>query len=200
MDGSTLDSRLRDDYETELSRLGSSKWLYALTGGDLDGDAIRAVADADAGHAAETFGAWDDGPAGDLFAAVAESAADHRDRIDADATSDVDRPLYDAVDGDDAPTRLGALFGWSTVAGKTLSQMVGFFVGDANPAAADAFRGIRDDVDDHREDALGALEEHCGVDDDWERAEAAAAAVVEAAYDEYVEKLEAMGIKPKNIC
>ena len=197
MDASTLETRLRDDYETELSRLGSSKWLYALTGGDLDGGSIRAAAATDLDHAAATFEGWADGDG--LFAAAAESAAAGRDRVDADP-SDTDRPLYDAVAGDDAVARTGALLGWSVVTDKTLSQMVGFFVGDASPAAADTFRAVRDDVAADREAALDALDATCGSDDDWDRAAAAAAAVVEAAYDEYVAKLEAMGIKPKNVC
>ncbi|MFD1594185.1 transcription antitermination protein, partial [Haloplanus litoreus] len=35
MDGTTLVDALTDDLETELSRLGSSKWLYALTDGEM---------------------------------------------------------------------------------------------------------------------------------------------------------------------
>jgi hypothetical protein len=197
MDASSLESRLRDDYETELSRLGSSKWLYALTGGDLDEGSIRSAAATDLDRAAATFDGWADGA--EVFAAAAESAAAARDEIDADPT-DTDRPLYDAVAGDDEVSRLGALLGWSVVADKTLSQMVGFFVGDASPAAADTFRSIRDDVAADREAALDALDEACASDDDWDRAVASASTVVEAAYDEYVAKLEAMGIKPKNVC
>jgi membrane-bound ClpP family serine protease len=78
--------------------------------------------------------------------------------------------------------------------------MVGFFVGDADPSTANQFRDLRDGVADDRDRALDALDDACTTDDDWERAAAAATTVVEAAYDDYVETLESMGVKPKNVC
>ena len=60
MDGTTLVDTVTDDLETQLSRLGSSKWLYALTDGDMTGEAVRAAAAADAVAAAETFESWAD--------------------------------------------------------------------------------------------------------------------------------------------
>jgi hypothetical protein len=77
--------------------------------------------------------------------------------------------------------------------------MVGFFVGDADPAAADRFRSIRTTLDDRRDDVVVALDDLCEADD-WARARSAAAAVVEAAYDDYVAALESMGVEPKNVC
>ncbi|NNC25007.1 transcription antitermination protein, partial [Salinisphaera sp. USBA-960] len=50
-------------------------------------------------------------------------------------------------------------------------------------------------------DQLDALDDAVSdlVEDDAVAREAADA-VVEAAYDEYVETLESMGVKPKNVC
>jgi len=204
MDGTTLVDTLTDDLETELSRLGSSKWLYALTDGDMTGEAVRAAAAADAAAAAETFAAWTDGDddaAAALFEALADEAAGRRDAV-ADATVDpADRRTYDAlVDLADPVERAGGALGYSLVLDRTVGQMVGFFVGDADPSTADQFRGLRDGVGDARDRILDTLDAVCDGDDDWDRAADAAAAVVEATYDDYVETLESMGVKPKNVC
>jgi hypothetical protein len=196
MDGTTLVDTLTDDLETQLSRLGSSKWLYALTDGDMTGEAVRAAAAADAAAAAETFASWDADP----FDALATSAADRRDAVDADAAA-ATRHADDALAAlDDPVARLGGALGYSLVLDRTVGQMVGFFVGDADPSTANQFRDLRDGADDDRDHVLDALDDACTTDDDWERAAAAATTVVEAAYDDYVETLESMGIKPKNVC
>jgi len=202
MDGTTLVGTLTDDLETALSRLGSSKWLYALTDGDMTGEAVRDAAAADAAAAAETFDAWaaDAGETGDLFDALANSAADRRDAIDADAAP-ADRRTYDTLaEFDDTVSRLGGALGYLLVLDRTIGQMVGFFVGDADPSTANRFRDRRDSADDDRDRVVDALDDVCGTDDDWDRAGDAATAVVEATYDDYVETLESMGIKPKNVC
>ncbi|MFB6256240.1 MAG: transcription antitermination protein [Haloplanus sp.] len=196
MDGTTLVDTLADDLETQLSRLGSSKWLYALTDGDMTGKAVRAAAAADAAAAAETFGSWDADP----FDALATSAADRRDAVDADATP-ADRHASDTLAALEAPiARLGGALGYYLVLDRTVGQMVGFFVGDADPSTANQFRDLRDGIADDRERVIDALDDACTTDDDWERAAAAATTVVEAAYDDYVETLESMGVKPKNVC
>ncbi|SEA17785.1 hypothetical protein SAMN04488065_2100 [Haloplanus vescus] len=196
MDGTTLVDTLTDDLETELSRLGSSKWLYALTDGDMTGEAIRAAAAADAAAAAETFADWD----GDLFDTLAADAADRRDALDADADA-ADRETYDALASFDDPVeRAGGALGYALVVDRTLGQMVGFFVGDADPSTANDFRGFRDDHDAVQEAILDTLETRCDSDDAWERAEDAATTVIDATYDDYVETLEAMGVQPKNVC
>jgi hypothetical protein len=198
MDGTTLVDTLTDDLETELSRLGSSKWLYALTDGDMTGEAVRAAAAADAAAAAETFDAWGDDP--DTFGALAAAATDRRDAVDADAAAPAARHTYHALaDLDGVVPRLGGALGYLLVLDRTVGQMVGFFVGDADPSTANRFRDIRDGVDADRDRVVDALDETCGSDD-WDRAAAAATAVVEATYDDYVERLESMGVKPKNVC
>jgi len=196
MDGTTLVDTLTDDLETELSRLGSSKWLYALTDGDMTGEAIRSAAAADAAAAAETFADWD----GDLFDTLAADAADRRDALDADAAP-TDRETYDALASFDDPVeRAGGALGYALVVDRTLGQMVGFFVGDADPSTANDFRGFRDDHDAVQEAILDTLETRCDSDDAWDRAENAATTVIDATYDDYVETLEAMGVQPKNVC
>jgi hypothetical protein len=202
MDGTTLVETLRDDLETELSRLGSSKWLYALTDGEMTGETVRSAAATDAAAAAERFGAWaDDDATAEPFDALAATAADRADTVAADPADDPDAErTYATLAGFDDPVeRLGGALGHSLVVDRTVGQMVGFFVGDADPSTAGTFRDLRDGIDADRDRLLDTLDETCDGDD-WDRAAAAARAVIEAAYDDYVAILESMGIKPKNVC
>jgi hypothetical protein len=206
MDGDTFLAQLRDDFETELSRLGSSKALYAVTGGEMDGPSVRAAADDEAATAATVFSEWadaePDADAADLFADVVAVAEDHRSEIGSERGSlDTDQLMYETLAGlDTTPERLGGLLARQVVTGQLVSQMVGFFVGNADPGTADVFRSIKDDFEDHQTRALHVLEDVCDDEDDWDDARAAAAATVESAYDYYVETLESMGVKPKNVC
>ncbi|WP_338742591.1 transcription antitermination protein [Haloplanus salilacus] len=202
MDGTTLVDRLTDDLETELSRLGSSKWLYALTAGEMNGDAVLSAAATDAAAAAERFEAWaDDGDDAVLFETLATTAADRAETVAADSDDDpAAERTYAALAGFDDPVeRLGGALGHSLVLDRTVGQMVGFFVGDADPSTAGTFRDLRDGIDADRDRIVDALDENCDGDD-WDRAETAARTVIDAAYDDYVEILESMGIKPKNVC
>lgn len=206
MDGDTFVDRIRDGHETQLSRLGSSKWIYALTGGEMDADSVREAANDDAQTAANVFEQWvtteGDDAAAELFRAVVEAATTRREVIDSGAgTLEAERPMYEVlVEFDDTVERLGGLLGWALVEDKTVGQMVGFFVGDADPHTADTFRDVRDDVDGHLDATADLLEDACDSESDWDAATAAASAVVEAAYDDYVDTLEAMGVQPKNVC
>ncbi|MFB6101693.1 MAG: transcription antitermination protein [Haloplanus sp.] len=206
MDGTTLVDTLTDDLETELSRLGSSKWLYALTDGEMSGDTVRAAAVADAVAVADRYEAWagdsDDADAAALFAALATEAEDRLATIDADAdAAATERETHAALaDLDDTVERVGGALGHSLVLDRTAGQMVGFFVGDADPTTANTFRDVRDGIDDARDRIVDTLDEICASDDDWSRARTAAEEVIEAAYDDYVETLESMGVKPKNVC
>ncbi|WP_224270591.1 ferritin family protein [Haloprofundus salinisoli] len=206
MNGYELIETLRDDHETALSRLGSSKALYALTGGEMDAPAVRAAAHDEAETAARLFEEWaeteDHEDAAELFSAVADAEADHREAIGSDeGNPDTDRPTYETLDGfGTTEERVGGLLARSIVGSRLAGQMVGFFVGSADTSSADAFRSIRDDYDDQLDRAAETLDAVCEDDADWERARAAAAAVVDAAYDHYVEALESMGVKPKNVC
>jgi hypothetical protein len=205
MNGQEFTDVVRDDHETALSRLGSSKWVYALTGGEMDADAVAAAWAAEAGATNETFAGWatdeaDDGAA-DVFADVAETAADHGDADDADGAGDAHRPMYATLAAlETTVERAGGLLAWALVTEKTLAQFVGFFVGDADPSSANTFRDRRSDLGDERERAEALLDDVCDDGADWTAAREAADRVVEAAYDDYVETLESMGIKPKNVC
>jgi len=203
MDGTTLVDTLTGDLETELSRIGSSKWLYALTDGDMTGDAVRVAAAADAAAAAETFEAWAadaDGDIESLCDALAADAVDRRDALGVDADP-TDRRTYDALTTlDDPIDRAGGALGYVLVLDRTIGQMVGFFVGDADPSTANQFRDLRDGVDDVREQVVDTLDDQCTDDDQWDRAADAATAIIDATYDDYVETLESMGVKPKNVC
>ncbi len=204
MSETDLVETVREDQKTELSRLGSSKSLYADTEGELEPETVLAAAADAASHAAGTFDGWAEEDVGGAFAAAAESERDHSESIAAE---------LDEHDPGEPPTvveaiaqygsvveRLGGVVGWTLVAEKKASQCSGFFTGQADPQTASLFRGFGDDYEATRETALGALAEVCDGDDDWERATAAASDAVGAAYDEYFETLEALGVNPKPVC
>jgi hypothetical protein len=202
MNAQEFTDTVRSAHETPLSRLGSSKWVYALTGGEMTGDAVQAAWTADAHAAHETLTAWADDSDTDAAAAFADVAETVGDHVDGDIDAETEpRPVYDALAGLDGTTaRAGGLLGWTLVAEKTLAQMVGFFVGDADPGTANTFRDYKSDSQRLREAAEALLDTVCADDADWERARDGADRVVEAAYDDYVETLESMGVKPKNVC
>jgi hypothetical protein len=210
MSADDVHERVRSELATELSRLGSSKALYAATEGELNADRVlRAAAVAELA-AAETFEAWaddeEDDAAAEVFAAIAAEERDHFDRVREELDDDPEL-------GDDLPAipshlrsldgtleRAGALLGRVLVADESKSQYVGYFVGDADPQTAAVFRDLRGDLESQRERALDLID-RVGVDEaDLEVAREAAAAVVEIAYEEHVETLESLGVDPKPVC
>lgn len=204
MDGDAFLEDLEEEYRTELSRLSSSKALYAVTGGEMDGPQIRAAVGQEAGSAAELFASWADdgeGAAAELFADVAADIDDHRERIgDGGGDPDTDGLLFDTLaDYDTPPERVAGLLARTVVADRLTEQVVGYFVGDADPQAANEFRAIREELGDQRDRALSVLETVCD-EEGWDEARDAAGAAIEGAYDYYVETLESMGVKPKNVC
>lgn len=208
MDGDTLLADLREEYETELSRLGSSKAIYALTGGEMTGDAVLAAVAEDALAAAEVFDRWageESNPdVGSVFESIATDAATHREATGVDPAAvdpATDRADYGTLANlESTPERLGGAVARSLVASQLLEQVVGFFVGDADPQTATTFRDVRDDLEDHLSRAVDVAEQTCANQDDREAVRTAAASVLDAAYDWYVETLESMGVKPKNVC
>jgi len=197
---------VRDEMQTPLSRLGSSKSIYADTEGEMEDDAVIAAAAADEQAASDVFESWaadTDGPLGEAFGDAAELAADNaadlRDRTGGDLPAA--SAVYDHLDGVTGTVdRLGAFVGRSLVEDVKSGQRTGFFVGQADPQTAQVFRGFGDDIEAQIEQGGDLLAGQCEDDADWEAAEAAAIEVVEVAYDEYVETLEGMGINPKDVC
>lgn len=196
MDTDEFADSVRDDHKTALSRLGSSKALYAITEGEMDEEHVLTGAADRAHFAAETLGAWE----GEPFETVANTASDHyatiTDKLD-DHDPGEQPALFDALAGqEDTAARLGGLVAWTLVAKKTFEQLTGYFVGQADPQTSQVFRDLGGDVEDLRTSALDALAE----DGDWDTAEAAAGEVVQAAYDDYFETLEDLGVNPKPVC
>jgi len=203
MTAADLIDAVRDDQQTELSRLGSSKTLYADTRGEMEPDVVLAAAAAREGAAHDTFDVWSDDDHDDaaaLFADAATETAERRDGIDADP-ADRTPAMHDVLDDlDGAAERLGGFVGWSLVDKKVKEQYTGFFTGQADPQTASTFRSAGSDVVALREEAADLLGAVCESDDDWDAAEAAAVDVISTAYDEYFETLEDLGVNPKPVC
>ncbi|WP_254766397.1 rubrerythrin family protein [Salinilacihabitans rarus] len=209
-DAESFVETVREENRTALSRLGSSKSLYAATGGEIDaGPVLRATADAE--HAArETFEAWADDETHDgareAFAATATEERGHyetvAERVDDHDPAAADLPALHGYlrDLDDTVERLGALVGRTLASERSKDQVIGYFVGDADPETAGLFREFEADLDDQRERATDLLDAVCEDEGDWERAREAATGAIEAAYGEYVETLEGMGANPKPVC
>ncbi|MFC6952471.1 rubrerythrin family protein [Halorubellus litoreus] len=213
MDTDAFLAEVREANETALSRLGSSKSLYAFTDGELEAAAVASVAanvshaaaaaleayaaNASSDAAAEAFTAF-----GDLSAEHAGTAESISDDVPALESHDAVAALGEYGDGSGATDaeRLGALVGYALVAKKIAEQSTGFFTGEADPQTASTFRSYGSDVEARRDDALDALAVVVDGDADREAALAAATAVVQGAYEEYTERLEAMGVNPKPVC
>lgn len=199
---------VRDENKTALSRLGSSKALYADTMGEMEREEVLAAAATAEHHAAETYEAWADDASGDVADAFAETAAEERDHYEtvADELEDHEPGEVPAIQTylrglDDDVERLGGFLGRTVAAEKSKEQLTGFFVGDADPQTASLFRGMGDDLDEQLERAADLLDASCGDDDDcWDRALEAANGALQAAYEEYIERLEGMGVNPKPVC
>jgi hypothetical protein len=202
MDPAALVEAIRAENRTELSRLGSSKTLYADTEGEMEPAAVLGAAADSHYFAADQFEGWADEH--DSFTAPADREREHYDAIVGELESHElgQRPaVLESLRGqDDAIGRLGGLIAWTLVAEETAGQTTGFFTGQADPQTASLFRGFGEDYEASRADALDALEARSVGSDDWDRAEAAASAAIAAAYDEYFETLEELGVNPKPVC
>lgn len=207
-DAETLLETVREENETALSRLGSSKSLYADTSGDIDTEPVL-QATADAEYAAwQTFSSWADDEthddARDAFNATASEEQTHYETVDErleDYEPENVPALHEYLRGlDDTVDRVGAFVGRILASKRSKDQVVGYFVGNADPQTASLFREFGDDLDGQLERVTELLEAVCTSDEDWSRAEDAAGGAIEAAYDEYVESLEELGANPKPVC
>lgn len=202
---------VRTENKTALSRLGSSKALYAETEGDLEAEPVLRAAAIAEDAASETFELWaDDEPteaAATLFAEVADEEADHYETVaanidDPPTAADADLPAIQSTlqDFESTIERAGGLVGRCLVAKKSKSQYTGYFVGEADPQTAGVFRDLGGDVEEQLDSAAELVESVCESDDDREAAQAAASEAIQAAYAEYTESLESMGVNPKPVC
>ena len=208
MDATELRREIESEYETELSRLGSSKSMYAATEGEMETDAVLSAM-ADRAHtAARTFDTWTaettDTMLADVFGSLAADQHSQAEQIaEAGGETAVDSPtdLQEHLrELNIRVERLGGMFAWTLVIDRTLAQAVGFFIGNADPSSASLFRDLRTDVERAGDQAEELLGEICDGPGDWKRAETAASEAIEAAYDEYVDTLESMGVKVKPVC
>jgi hypothetical protein len=200
MDGSELLDRIETETRTELSRLGSSKSLYADTQGETEAEGVLPAAADAAMAAADTFASW----SGEVFADAADRARDHHEAV-VDELGEHEPgaapAVAEALEGaEDRIERLGATVGWTLVTERKSTQSSGYFTGQADPGTASVFRSFGEDYEEIREAALDALDAACESEEEYERAADAAVAVIEAAYDEYFETLEALGMNPKPVC
>lgn len=199
---------VRAENETELSRLGSSKSLFADTDGDMNAQDVLTAAATAEHHAAETYGRWADTESGDVAEAFAETEREERSHyetvtgeLEAHEPGSVPAIQASLRDLDDTAARLGGFVGRTIAAEKSKTQITGFFVGDADPQTAGLFRGMGDDLDSQLSRAAELLDAECGDDDErWSRALEAANGAIESAYDEYTDALESMGVNPKPVC
>ncbi|MFB6083947.1 MAG: rubrerythrin family protein [Halorientalis sp.] len=198
---------VRQEQQTELSRLGSSKSLYADTEGEMEEDAVLAAVADVFYHADATFEDWADeadGAAADLFADAAELTGEQYGTVAGELGNHEPgdpSPLAEFLDGlDTAPERVAGVLGWALVVENKVSQAVGFFVGQAASGTASTFRDVRDAVESLVDDAADTLVTVCDSDADEDLAHEAAVDTVQAAYDDYFDTLEALGVNPKPVC
>jgi len=208
MDSQEFADAVREENKTALSRLGSSKALYADTEGEMDDETVLGGAADRAHYAAETFASWaddeDQGTAANCFESVAESEREHYETL-VDERGDHDPGAVLAVQGhlrdvSGTVARLGALVGWALAATNNTDQLVGYFVGQADPQTSGTVREVSDEQSGAVEQASDVLGTACDDDADWERALEAASATIQADYDDYFETLESLGVNPKPVC
>jgi hypothetical protein len=209
MDGAALLDSVRTGMETELDRLGSEKSLLAATEARLEPDPVLVTAAATLRTARDTSREWADDAAdeaaADALDTTAGTLADAFDRVSTELdgggedVTTLDAPFL-ALDAGSGAERVAAgTIGGALVLDRLLLQCVSFFVNEADSPRADLFRDLRADTDAMLATGQSALDACC-TDGDWDRAKQAAMGVVEAAYDDYVERLDAMGFDPKPIC
>lgn len=210
MDADGYRDRLESAKATELDRLGSNKLLVALTDARLEsGPVLRTAADSE--HAAHnTFSAWADDEADEAareaFAETAEQEADHRERVLSALDESYDPadggPMHEYLRGrEETVERVAAgLVARSLVSLRAHSQVISFFINEADEARADLFRELRDDTEDTLERGLDLLDDCCETEDDWERAGMVGEYLVQVAYDDYADALQELGVDVKNVC
>ena len=207
MDANACIQTIRETNETELSRLGSSKSLFADTGGEMESAAVLEAAATAEYHAAATYDSWAETETGTVAEAFATTAAEERSHYER-VTAELDAhepgpvpPIQSSLrDHEETVERLGGFIGRTLAAEGSKTQITGFFVGNADPQTASLFREMGDDLDAQLARARSCLDEVCDDDAAYERAVEAASAAIEVAYETYTDQLESLGVNPKPVC
>jgi len=208
MDANACIQTIRETNETELSRLGSSKSLFADTGGEMESTAVLEAAATAEYHAAVTYDTWAETETGtaaaEAFAATAAEERSHYEDVSAELEAHEPGPVPPIQsylrDREETIERLGAFIGRTLAAEGSKTQITGFFVGNADPQTASLFREMGDDLDAQLARARSCLDEACDDDAAYERAVEAASGALEVAYASYTDELESLGINPKPVC
>ncbi|SEO81556.1 hypothetical protein SAMN04487948_105296 [Halogranum amylolyticum] len=211
MDADSFLDSLEQSKATQLSRLGSNNLLVALTDAELETPVVLRVAADSENAARNTFHEWADSErdvdAREAFERVAAQEDDHYDRV----VAELDDPEFDPADGGamhtylrgrgDTVERLAAgLVGRGLVSVRSHTQIVSFFVNEADETRANLFRDLKRETQEEIDLGLALLDELCETDDDWDRAQMVAEYVIQLAYDDYADSLRGMGLDPKPVC
>jgi len=193
--------RVRERHATALDRLGSEKSLLALTEARLETEPVLSAAGAALASARATLSDWAadaDGQVADALAAAADDLGAAADRVaeSLDATLPGDSPFVSLAADTDAGRAGAGLVGLGLVLDRLFLQCVSFFVNEADEPRAGLCRDLREVADG----LLAAAADLDLAGDAAEEAVEAAGTVVEAAYDAYVDRLDAMGFDPKPVC
>jgi hypothetical protein len=210
MDGTELVEAVRASKATALERLGKEKALIAATDADLATDAVLRAAAASERRAQRTFEQWAESEpneaAREAFERIAATEADHYERVvahldESPADPGPDPPHASLRGTERTVERIGAgLVGRPLASERTLLQVVNFFVNEADNAAADLFRDLREETREVPETGAALLDDLCAGEDDWVLARKAAEDAIQVAYDDYAETLQGMGLDPKPVC
>ena len=209
MDGADFVETVRESNATALDRLGSDKALIATTDAALErGRVLEAAAAAEA-RAAVTFESWADDEADDrareAFREAAARERDHHEHVvalgDEAAADPPPDALHEYLRGLEGTVERAAagLVGRPLVASRSLLQVINFFVNEGDREAAGTVRDLRAETDDQVAAGGDVVAAVC-EDGDRAHAEDAAEGAIDAAYGEYADGLEALGIDPKPVC
>jgi hypothetical protein len=210
MDAEGFRERVVDRKQTQLDRLGSGKLLVGLTGGDLRRETVLELA-ANSEHAArETFEGWaadeSDPDARAAFEDVAAQEADHYERVLA-LVDDPHEPagggvLHSYLRGrEDTVDRAAAgMVGRPLYSLRAYTQMVSFFVNEADEATADELRALKADTEATLQRGCELLAGLCDDDAAVEGAVDTAGYTIQLVYDDYADALAEMGLNVKSVC
>ncbi|KTG10227.1 rubrerythrin family protein [Haloprofundus marisrubri] len=217
MDATEFRETVEASKRTELDRLGSSQLLVALTDAELDAKSVLGVAAGSEAAAYGTFSSWADDEdhetAREVFETVADQEAEHYERVVAAMESGPDEnveaanaadpgPMHGYLRGrDDTVSRVaGGMVARSLVSLRTHTQIIGFFVNQADEKRANLFRELKSETQETLGRGLELLDELCDSEEEWERAQSTAEYVIQLAYDDYADALGELGLNPKSVC